>query len=100
MEYPLVQLLVFIIITFCDIGIAIYDRYVLDINDHIGYAAHFAGAVAGLLVGLNILRNLEVTRTERIIWWMSITTYILLMAIGIIWNAAFPRYFPLQVYKL
>lgn len=94
MEYPVIQLAVFVIITGCDIGTAVYDRYVLDINEHIGYAAHFAGAIAGLLVGINILRNITVTRKERIIWWISIVTYIALMGTAIIWNAAFPSHFP------
>lgn len=77
-------------------GKSIYDRYVLDINANIGYAAHFAGAVAGLLVGINLLRNLNVTRKERVLWWFSIITYITLMCTAIVWNIAFPDYFPTQ----
>ncbi|KAF5287187.1 hypothetical protein FQR65_LT12316 [Abscondita terminalis] len=94
MEYPLVQLGIFLIITGCDIGTAIYDRYVLDINEHIGYAAHFFGALAGLLVGINILRNISVTRKERVCWWISIVLYVVLMGTAFIWNAGFPSYFP------
>jgi len=59
----------------------------------IGYAAHLAGAIAGLLVGINILRNLEVKTWERKVWWASIILYIVLMLAAIIWNAAFPSYF-------
>lgn len=96
MEYPILQLAIFIIITACDVGTAIYDRYVRDINEHIGYAAHLAGGIAGLLVGINVLRNIRVTRKERVIWWISIVTCSTLMAVAIIWNAAFPSYFPQQ----
>jgi rhomboid-related protein 1/2/3 len=60
----------------------------------IGYAAHLAGAVAGLLVGINVLRNLEIKSWERKVWWISITLYTTLMLAAIIWNAAFPSYFP------
>ncbi|KAJ8985211.1 hypothetical protein NQ317_018240 [Molorchus minor] len=98
MSYPIFQLLLFLIVAGTDIGTAIYNRYVLDINEHIGYAAHFAGALAGLLVGINILRNLSVTRHERVIWWASIVTYSLLMAMCIIWNFAWPGYFPKEVF--
>jgi rhomboid-related protein 1/2/3 len=59
----------------------------------IGYAAHLAGAIAGLLVGINVLRNLEIKSWERKVWWASIIMYTALMLAAIIWNAAFPSYF-------
>jgi len=60
----------------------------------IGYAAHLAGAIAGLLVGISVLRNLDIKSWEKKVWWGSIILYILLMLVAIIWNAAFPSYFP------
>jgi hypothetical protein len=60
----------------------------------IGYAAHLAGAMAGLLVGIFVLRNLQVKAWERKVWWASIVLFTLLMLAAIIWNAAFPSYFP------
>lgn len=99
MSFPIAQLLIFVVVAASDIGTAIYNRYVLDINEHIGYAAHFAGALAGLLVGINVLRNLSVTRTERIIWWISMVTYGLLMGTCIIWNLAWTSYFPTERYE-
>ncbi|XP_056643128.1 rhomboid-related protein 2 [Diorhabda sublineata] len=98
MSFPIAQFLIFVLLAASDIGTSIYNRYVLDINEHIGYAAHFAGALAGLLVGINVLRNLKVTRTERIIWWISILTYGVLMGTCIIWNLAWKSYFPKEKY--
>lgn len=100
MSFPAVQLLIFLIVAGSDISTAIYNRYVLDIDEHIGYAAHFAGALAGLLVGINVLRNLSVTRTERVIWWISIVTYSVLMVTCIIWNLAWRGYFLKEVYSM
>ncbi|KAL3271049.1 hypothetical protein HHI36_021549 [Cryptolaemus montrouzieri] len=97
MTYPALQLLVYLIVIGADVGTAIYNRYVLDVGEHIGYVAHLTGAIAGLLVGLNVLRNLEVTRRERIIWWTSIILYTSLMATAIIWNLAWPSYWPSNV---
>ncbi|CAH1163123.1 unnamed protein product [Phaedon cochleariae] len=97
MSYPIAQLLLFLLVAISDIGTAIYNRYVLDINEHIGYAAHFAGALAGLLVGINVLRNLSVTRTERVIWWVSMVTFSVLMGICVVWNLAWKSYFPREV---
>ncbi|KAJ8966535.1 hypothetical protein NQ314_003476 [Rhamnusium bicolor] len=99
MAFPSAQLLVFLIVAGTDIGTSIYNRYVLDINEHIGYAAHFAGALAGLLVGINVLKNLSVTKTERVIWWVSMITYSFLLVTCIIWNLAWTSYFPKEIYS-
>jgi rhomboid-related protein 1/2/3 len=93
MSFPVVQLFLFVVVTASDVGTAIYNRYVLNLDENIGYAAHFAGGVAGLLVGINILRNLEVTKAERIVWWVSILTYCFLMIVAIVWNLAWQDYF-------
>ncbi|XP_076750073.1 rhomboid-4 isoform X1 [Xylocopa sonorina] len=93
MEFAVLQLLVFLVVTVVDIGQAIYNRYVLETNSQIGYVAHFAGAIAGLLVGINILRNLEVRRWEKIVWWVSIVTYIVLMTAAILWNILYTSYY-------
>ncbi|XP_018346074.1 PREDICTED: protein rhomboid isoform X3 [Trachymyrmex septentrionalis] len=93
MEFAVLQLLVFLVITSVDVGQAIYNRYVLDTNDQIGYVAHLAGAIAGLLVGINILRNLEVQTWEKVIWWASIVTFTGLMTAAILWNILYPSYY-------
>lgn len=94
MQFGIFHLLIFIILTVVDVGTAVYTRYVLLEENQIGYAAHLAGAVAGLLVGINALRNLQVKSWERKVWWASIILYVALMLAAIIWNAAFPLYFP------
>ncbi|XP_076256523.1 rhomboid-related protein 2-like [Rhynchophorus ferrugineus] len=99
MSYPLMQLLIFFIVAATDVGTAIYNRYVADVNQHIGYVAHFAGALAGLLVGINILRNLSITRTERALWWASIILFTTLMAVCIVWNFTWKSYFPQNAYE-
>lgn len=93
MEFAVLQLLVFLVITSVDVGQAVYNRYVLDTNDQIGYVAHLAGAIAGLLVGINILRNIEIQTWEKVIWWVSIVTYTVLMTAAILWNALYPSYY-------
>ncbi|KAG8035493.1 hypothetical protein G9C98_006939 [Cotesia typhae] len=99
MEFAALQLCVFIIVTSVDVGQAIYKRYVLNTIDQIGYVAHFAGAIAGLLVGINVLRNLEVQTWEKAVWWASIFTYVALMTAAILWNILYPSYFPQSMYN-
>ncbi|XP_015114444.1 rhomboid-related protein 2 [Diachasma alloeum] len=86
MKYAVVQLCVFSVITILDVGSNFYNCYVLDKKDGIGYDAHLAGAAAGLLVGINVLRNLKVKTWEKVVWWASILTYTALMTAAILWN--------------
>ncbi|KAJ9589612.1 hypothetical protein L9F63_017197 [Diploptera punctata] len=88
------QLLIFLPLMAIDTSFAIYKRFVKGVEHQTGYAAHLAGALAGLLVGINVLRNLEVKSWENKLWWASVFVYTVLMLIAIIWNIAFPSYFP------
>nr|CAD7443483.1 unnamed protein product [Timema bartmani] len=63
---------------------------------NIGYAAHIAGALAGLLVGINILRNLEIKAWERKVWWASMVLFSGLLLTAIFWNVFAVDYFPVS----
>lgn len=93
MMFPYVQMFVYVLIVACDLGQSIYDRYFLDVVSPVGISAHVGGAVAGLLVGIYTLRNLQVTRTEKYVWWIALILYIVLMGAAIIINIAWPGYF-------
>lgn len=93
MEYGIVQLFVFLIFCFTDLGTSVY-RHLNDSNDQIGYIAHLSGAVAGLLVGFGVLRNLKERKWERILWWVAVTVYFALMLAGIMFQIFYPQYFP------
>lgn len=60
-------------------GTAIYYRYIENVETKVGYAAHFAGAIAGLLVGVNVLRNLQVETWEKVVWWICFVIYVCLV---------------------
>ncbi|XP_060533123.1 rhomboid-related protein 3-like [Cylas formicarius] len=87
-SHPLAQLLLFGTFTLCD---PVY-RYVKFGNmGQVSYVSHLGGAVCGLLVGVNILRNLKETRAENIIWWISIFAYFGLMTTFIFLELLLPR---------
>lgn len=94
MEFAIVRLLFIVILIVADVGMAVYYRYVENVDTKVGYVAHFAGALAGLLVGVNVLRNLHVEKWEKIVWWLCLTTYVLLLAAliaaNILWTENFP----------
>ena len=54
------------------------------------YTAHLAGAVAGVLIGNVVLRNLRVRAWERVVWWASLVAFLVLIAIGVMVNVAAP----------
>ncbi|KAK9505636.1 hypothetical protein O3M35_009639 [Rhynocoris fuscipes] len=97
MEFAFWQLVILLALCIADTGTAIYNRYILEVNNQIGYEAHLAGAIAGLLVGIYVLRNLEIRSWEIKLWWAALIIYIILMATGIIIHIAFPSYFPSQI---
>ncbi|XP_069702003.1 rhomboid-related protein 2-like [Periplaneta americana] len=94
MRFAAYQLAVLIILIVTDVGSAIYNRYFTDEQQSIGYAAHFAGALAGLLLGINVLRNLSVKPWEKKLWWASISIYLFLTIGAIIWNFCYTDHFP------
>lgn len=94
MSFPGVILFMFLLIIVTDVSTSVYNRYCLDIHDRIGYAAHFAGAVAGLLVGIWILKNFVPSRKETYLWWFALVVYLLLMGIMIVLNIAWTDHFP------
>ena len=51
------------------------------------YAAHIAGAVVGLLLGIVVLRNLRVRTYEKVLWWFSLLLFLGLFLSAIVWNA-------------
>lgn len=94
MEYAIWRLLFILIIIGVDVGTAIYYRYIENVETKVGYAAHFAGAIAGLLVGVNVLRNLQVETWEKVVWWICFVIYVTaiaaLIAINFLWVEHFP----------
>ncbi len=86
MEFPWFRIFCFVVLTGSDVGVAIYQRLILEEKNKVGYMAHLGGAVAGLLVGINVLRNLRQRRWEKVVWWFSLTLYLVLMIAAIVWN--------------
>jgi len=94
MELPWVRVIFFSLFCTLDVGLAVYNRYMGDTSSKVGYAAHFGGALAGLLIGIHVLRNLRPQKWERIVERISMVAWILLAAGAIAWNVFYTDYFP------
>ncbi|XP_076254021.1 rhomboid-related protein 1-like [Rhynchophorus ferrugineus] len=84
MSYGCVHLGIILTAITVDVGSFIYYRYTKTLDVTVGYAAHFAGALVGLLVGIWILRNIDPTKKEKYLWWGALLIYIVLMVVLII----------------
>lgn len=93
MEFGCFRLLALTVFGMTDFGVAIYDRYVVNRNNRTSYAAHLAGALSGLLIGVLVLKNLRVRKHEIIIGWLSMVIFILLLGAAVLFNVLNPEYF-------
>ncbi|GBM27269.1 hypothetical protein AVEN_208432-1 [Araneus ventricosus] len=98
MTFGWVRLLGLLIFAGTDVGVALYSRYVEDEKSRTSYAAHFAGALAGLMIGMVCLRNLKIKKWEQIVSWTLFGVFCVLMLFAILWNAFYTSYYPPQVY--
>ncbi|XP_054722866.1 rhomboid-related protein 2-like [Uloborus diversus] len=80
-----------------DIGVAFYARYVEKEENRTSYAAHFAGSLAGLMIGMVCLRNLKVHKWEKVLGWVLFSLYLALMLSAVLFNIFSPT-FPTQVF--
>lgn len=85
MIHPGLQLIPILIYCASD-GYYSYNDYFFRGYKKIGYVAHLCGAVAGLLVGIRVLRNLKVRRWERIVWRCAVLLFCVLIFTGIVAN--------------
>ncbi|KAI6211460.1 hypothetical protein M3Y96_00436500 [Aphelenchoides besseyi] len=76
-------LVIGIFVTF-DVGVAVYARY-FNGPDKVSHTAHIGGFVAGLLLGIVLLRNLRLKKWERIAWWICLITYLMFNTICLVW---------------
>lgn len=87
MVHPGFQLILILIYCVTD-GYYSFNDYLAG-NRNIGYVAHLCGAIAGLLVGIRVLRNLKVHKWERMMWRCSVLLFCMLMFMGIVANIFF-----------
>ena len=70
-----------------DLGFTVWDRYArADEVTPVGYTAHLMGALAGLTVGVIVLKNFEQKLIQQYIWWIAVAVYIGCTVFAICWN--------------
>lgn len=85
MEHGMLQLFLFLILCSSNIGSEVYQHNINSAND-ISHLAHLSGGFAGLLVGIGVLRNLNVRPFERVVWFAAVGIYAALITVAILYN--------------
>lgn len=72
----------------CDVGFAIYSRYSVESTSapSVSYVAHLTGALAGLTIGLLVLKNFEQKLHEQLLWWIALGVYAACTIFAIVYN--------------
>lgn len=71
-----------------DVGFAIYSRYsdVVTSEPSVSYVAHLTGALAGLTIGLLVLKNFEQKLCDKLLWWVALGVYAAFTIFAIFFN--------------
>lgn len=100
MEYGIVRLLAILLFASCDVGFAIYSRYESEPFPvgvpSVSFVAHVTGAVAGLTIGLIVLKNFEQKLHEQLLWWIALGIYCACIIFAIIFNVVSSGNFPIS----
>ncbi|XP_017059471.1 protein rhomboid isoform X1 [Drosophila ficusphila] len=90
MRHGVLQLLAVIVFVLCDLGYALYTREMamhhLQTRPAVSYIAHMTGALAGISVGLLLLRQLDGGLRPRPLRWLALGVWCLFSAFGIAFN--------------
>lgn len=78
----------FFIVASCDVGFAIYSRYAVEstVAPSVSYVAHLTGALAGLTIGLLVLKNFEQKLHEQMMWWVALGVYAACTLFAVVYN--------------
>ncbi|CAH8477346.1 unnamed protein product [Schistosoma bovis] len=82
-----VRLILIIVLGGSDTALAIYDRFSNPNGKiRVGFSAHFGGFIAGLLLGVVILRNLKVEKWEKYFACNCVLIFLLFVVATILFN--------------
>ncbi|XP_077526909.1 protein rhomboid-like isoform X1 [Haemaphysalis longicornis] len=87
MQFGLVRLVGVFVIASADVGFAVYDRYAAEPHGPpVSYVAHLTGALAGLTIGLLVLKNFEQKLHEQLLWWVALGVYAACTLFAVLFN--------------
>ena len=49
-------------------------------------------AFSGVLVGIPVLKNIDVKPWEQVLWWVALVAYLVFVVIGVVFNVFYPGF--------
>ncbi|RWS30054.1 protein rhomboid-like protein [Leptotrombidium deliense] len=87
MELGILRIIGVFVVASADVGYAVYDRYAKEHeSEPVSYVAHLTGAVAGLTIGLLVLKNFEQKLHEQLLWWIALGVYAACTLFAVLYN--------------
>ncbi|KAK3781434.1 hypothetical protein RRG08_019060 [Elysia crispata] len=87
-----VRLAIILILVVPDTAIAVYRRITEPEEFKVGVSAHIGGFVAGIFMGVLILRNIKRHSWERTLGWTMLALYLAFVAFCALFNVFYPGY--------
>ncbi|KAL3872317.1 hypothetical protein ACJMK2_040249 [Sinanodonta woodiana] len=75
-----------------DTGNAVYRRFFTEGSSKVGISAHIGGMLAGLLLGIPILKNIKEHPWEKTLGWVTLTVFLLFVAFAVFFNGLYKGY--------
>ncbi|CAL1534822.1 unnamed protein product [Lymnaea stagnalis] len=87
-----VRLAIILLLVVPDTGVAIYRRISEPEANKIGVTAHIGGFLAGLMLGIVILKNVNTLTWEKNLGWVTLAVYLAFVAFCCLFNAFYDGY--------
>lgn len=87
-----VRLTVLVLFAGLDTANAVYRRFFVEGGGKIGISAHMGGLVAGLFLGIAVMKNIREKPWERTVGWVTLALFLVFVAIAVFFNGIYQGY--------
>ncbi|WKY00243.1 hypothetical protein Q1695_014805 [Nippostrongylus brasiliensis] len=84
MEFNWARAIILAILIGADTTVSVYQRYFVDRTDRVSYVSHIGGFVAGVLLGVVVLRNFRRHAWETRVWWIALGAYVFFITVCVV----------------
>uniref|UniRef100_A0A914EB71 rhomboid protease n=1 Tax=Acrobeloides nanus TaxID=290746 RepID=A0A914EB71_9BILA len=92
MEFNWIRAIILSVFIIADISTAVYQRFIENAITKTSYISHLGGFIAGLLLGIVVLRNLRRLAWENYAWWVALVAFILYVIVCVVLMIAPPLF--------
>lgn len=87
-----VRLTVLLVLAGGDTANAIYRRFISPQGGNIGITAHIGGLLAGLFLGIAVMKNIRVKPWEKTVGWVTLAVFLVFISFAVFFNGLYKGY--------